>query len=133
MDETLINNSMFSNPMIHQKNLPCYDDNKELFIVPEKVKARHILIQVQPEDGEEEKASKREKAADLRERIVKGDDFAALAVVASECPSKARGGDLGMFTRGQMVPSFEEAAFSQEVGEIGPVVETDYGFHVIQV
>jgi len=64
---------------------------------------------------------------------VAGADFAEFAKKNSDCPSKESGGDLGTFTRGQMVKPFEEAAFSQEKNAIGPVVETEFGFHIIQV
>jgi len=64
---------------------------------------------------------------------VNGADFAALAAKSSDCPSKQNGGDLGFFSRGQMVKSFEDAAFSQQKDAIGPVVETQFGFHIIQV
>ncbi|WP_346504518.1 peptidylprolyl isomerase [Terasakiella sp. SH-1] len=61
-----------------------------------------------------------------------GADFGELAQKNSDCPSGANGGDLGMFGRGQMVPEFEQAAFSMEVGATSDVVETDFGYHLIQ-
>ena len=112
-----------------------YADNAEKFQVPESVEARHILIAVKPEDDEAAKAQKKVKAEKIREQLVekKGENFAAIAAEVSDCPSKSKGGMLGVFGRGQTVPAFEEAAFSQKVGEIGPVVETSFGYHVIEV
>ena len=110
-----------------------YADNAEQFQRPESVQASHILITTQETDTEEQKKAKREKLEKLRERIVGGEDFATIAAAESECPSKARGGDLGSFGRGQMVPPFETAAFSQKAGEVGPVVETSFGYHIIKV
>ncbi len=112
-----------------------YADNAEKFQVPESVKVRHILIAVKPEDDEAAKARKREKVEKIREQLVekKGENFEAIAAEVSDCPSKSKGGMLGVFGRGQTVPAFEEAAFSQKVGEIGPVVETSFGYHVIEV
>ncbi|MCQ2367914.1 MAG: peptidylprolyl isomerase [Kiritimatiellae bacterium] len=57
--------------------------------------------------------------------------FAELATSSSDCPSSARGGDLGDFTRGMMVPEFEKVAFEQEVGKVSDVVETKFGYHLI--
>lgn len=110
-----------------------YDENKERFFVPESVSAKHILIAIAESDTPEDKAAKKARADEVHQKLVAGGDFAALATEYSDCPSKARGGDLGTFTKGQMVKPFEDAAFSQKPGEIGPVVETQFGFHVIQV
>lgn len=112
-----------------------YAENAEKFQVPESVEARHILIAVKPEDDEAAKAQKKVKAEKIREQLVekKGENFAAIAAEVSDCPSKSKGGMLGVFGRGQTVPAFEEVAFSQKIGEIGPVVETSFGYHVIEV
>ena len=68
----------------------------------------------------------------LHGKVQGGEDFAALAKEHSDCPSGARGGDLGSFGRGQMVGPFEDAAFGMEVGQTSDVVETDFGYHIIQ-
>lgn len=110
-----------------------YKQNKDKFNLPERVHARHILIAVSKTDDDNAKAQKKAKADDVRAKLASGADFAQLANLFSDCPSKKYGGDLGTFPRGQMVKAFEDAAFSQKVKEIGPVVQTDFGYHVIQV
>jgi peptidyl-prolyl cis-trans isomerase C len=110
-----------------------YEINKDKFTKPETVHARHILVSKVPEDTEKNLTDKKAKAEDLRKKLQGGADFAKLAAENSDCPSKQAGGDLGTFARGQMVKPFEDAAFSQEKNAIGPVVETDFGFHIIQV
>ncbi|OQA26234.1 MAG: Foldase protein PrsA 1 precursor [Verrucomicrobia bacterium ADurb.Bin345] len=110
-----------------------YEENAERFDVPETVSARHILVAVETTDTQEQRDAKKAKAEELREKLVAGSDFAEVAAESSDCPSKTRGGDLGTFGRGQMVQPFEEAAFTQKIDEIGPVVETQFGYHIIQV
>jgi len=110
-----------------------YENNRDKFTKPETVHARHILVTRVPEDTEKNLTDKKAKAEDLRKKLLEGADFADLAAKNSDCPSKQAGGDLGTFARGQMVKPFEDAAFSQEKNAIGPVVETDFGFHIIQV
>nr|WP_305045706.1 peptidylprolyl isomerase [Geoalkalibacter sp.] len=97
-------------------------------IEPEKVHARHILIAGQ---GDERDAAL-SRIRELRARLSVA-DFASLAREHSDCPSAQAGGDLGYFSRGQMVDSFENAAFQQRPGELGEIVETPYGFHLILV
>lgn len=81
----------------------------------------------------EKNQAKREKILDLKKKIGEGADFAALAKENSDCPSKEKGGDLGTFQRGQMVKPFEDAAFTQPIGQVGGIVETDFGYHLIKV
>ncbi len=77
---------------------------------------------------------KRQKMEEIRKQILDGAEFEEMAEQHSECrSSKVKGGDLGEFGRGKMIKAFEDAAFSQKVGEIGPVVTTPYGFHIIKV
>ena len=75
------------------------------------------------------------KLNEIRERIVKGEaTFEDQAKVFSDCPSGARaGGDLGEFGKGAMVPEFEKAAFEQPVGEVGPIIKTAFGYHIVKV
>ena len=96
------------------------------------VHARHILISF---TGAEKsiQAQQLAKAERVRASLIAGMEFEAAAKQYSACPSKEHGGDLGSFPRGAMVKPFEEAAFSQKVGEIGPVVYTKFGYHIIQV
>ena len=103
------------------------------FETPEGIEVRHILIGVTQEDTDAIKADKMKKAQEVREQVVAGKDFETLAAEVSDCPSKANGGRLGVLSRGQTVKPFEEAAFSRNMGEIGPVVETRFGYHVIEV
>jgi peptidyl-prolyl cis-trans isomerase C len=110
-----------------------YDANRDGFAQPETVTASHILIAFEPGDDDAAKATKRERLEGLRRQILDGADFAELASANSDCPSKANGGDLGPFPRGQMVPAFEDAAFSQEPGQVGDIVETSFGYHLIKV
>ena len=113
-----------------------YEKNKSrLYEIPETVRARHILIAVNATDDAAKKAVKKEKAEALRKQLIdaKGANFAQLAKDNSDCPSKAMGGDLGEFRKGQMVPAFEVVAFGLKTNEISAVVETDFGYHVIQM
>ena len=110
-----------------------YTDNKKKYDVSETVHARHILIKVDEKDDDKAKGAKKIKIEEIRKQLVEGADFAKIAQESSECPSKDRGGDLGTFPRGRMVKPFEDAAFTQKVNEIGPVVESKFGYHIIEV
>jgi peptidyl-prolyl cis-trans isomerase C len=110
-----------------------FEENKEGFAQDASVSASHILVKVDASDDDAAKAAKRERIEALRKQIVEGADFAQLAAENSDCPSASSGGDLGSFGRGQMVPAFEDAAFSQPVGEVGEVVETQFGYHLVLV
>jgi peptidyl-prolyl cis-trans isomerase D len=111
-----------------------YDAHPERFNAAEKVRARHILLRVPKDATEAQAADVRKRADALRERLLRGEDFAKLASEASEDPgSKDKGGDLGFFQRGQMVKPFEDVAFAMEAGALSDVVKSDFGYHLIQV
>ena len=97
-----------------------YDSKVAAMKPEEEIHARHILVSTEPE------------AKEIIERLNKGEDFATLAKEKSKDPS-AEGGDLGFFTRGQMLKPFEDAAFALEVGKISAPVQTQFGWHVIKV
>jgi len=111
-----------------------YEENSERFSLREQVRARHILIRVNAQMDEAAKLAARKKAAELLAQVGAGSDFATLAQDHSEdMMSRNRGGDLGMFGHGQMVPEFETAAFALQPGETSDIVETKYGYHIIRV
>lgn len=112
-----------------------YNDNPTKFDLPERVRAAHILLSVDPKSTAEQKAEIRKKLEGIRADIEAGKiAFADAATKFSQDKGSAStGGDLGFFTRGQMVKPFEDAAFSALPGTLTPVVETAYGFHIINV
>jgi len=110
-----------------------FTDNKEKFTTQDSVHVRHILVTIDAKDDEKMKAEKKARIESLRKQILEGADFAEIAKNNSDCPSKENGGDLGEIKKGQTVKPFEDAAFSQEINQIGPVVTTEFGHHVIQV
>ncbi len=107
-----------------------YNEHKSSMIAPDMVKASHILIG-KTQAGSIEKA--REKAEELLKKIKEGANFEDIAKEHSNCPSASKGGDLGTFSRGKMVPEFEKSAFSLKEKEISEPVETNFGVHLIRV
>jgi peptidyl-prolyl cis-trans isomerase SurA len=92
------------------------------------------MIVIQPLISDAEKQEAKDKLKNFKERITKGDDFSTLAVLYSEDPgSSKQGGELGMFKRGEMRPEFEAAAFRLKPGEVSDIVETEDGYHLIQM
>jgi peptidyl-prolyl cis-trans isomerase C len=110
-----------------------YDERVEQeFTRPEGRMVSHILIRVAPDATDEARAEARKKAEDVRTALLEGGDFESLAKAVSECPSAARGGALGLLPKGRDEGPFIDAAFSQPIGEIGEVVESPSGYHVIK-
>ena len=110
-----------------------YDDAVKQMPQEQEVHARHILIRAAAGDDAASKTAE-DKVKAAIERIKKGEDFGKVATEITEDPSgKANGGDLGFFTREQMVPEFAEAAFKLDKGQISEPVKTSFGWHVIKV
>jgi peptidyl-prolyl cis-trans isomerase D len=111
-----------------------YEANKESYKQGDSVRAQHILIRVAPGATPAEDAQAKAKATALVQQLRGGADFAKLAKENSNDPSNAsNGGDLGYFTKGQMVPEFENVAFSLPIGQISDPVKTQFGYHILRV
>lgn len=98
-----------------------YDGNQNQFKTEESANAKHILV------------ATKEEAEEVLKELKEGKEFEKMAGKYSTCPSKSSGGDLGFFTRGKMVPEFEDAAFKLEPGELSEPVETQFGYHIIKL
>jgi len=112
-----------------------YQTGIKMYTEPEQVQARHILIKVAENAPADQVEAARKKALEALKKVRGGEDFGAVAKAYSDdAMSKEKGGDLGFFRRGVMVPKFEEAAFAMQPGEVSKEpVRTPFGFHVIQV
>lgn len=98
-----------------------YEAHKEDFVTPLKLRASHIQV-----DTEEE-------ANEILQKLKAGADFSQLARQYSKDPSKERGGDIGYFAKGQLMPEIEEVCFKLEVGQISEVIKTQFGYHIIKL
>lgn len=110
-----------------------YREHAKTYATPEKRRARHILFKVGAEDTQETKQAKRAEAEKVLAQAQKGADFSLLASKYSDDATKTKGGDLGFFERGQMVPAFEESVFALKKGEVSGVVETPFGYHIVKL
>jgi len=111
-----------------------YSEHQDEFRVPEQVKASHILIKVPEGADPKVDAAARAKAEDILKQLKAGANFEELAKKNSDDPGSGKqGGSLPWFGRGQMVPEFEQAAFSLAPGQLSGVVKTTYGYHIIRV
>lgn len=151
----LINSETGADKISDKEVQDYYKKNKASFVLPERVKASHILISVNPEDIKraivdadkeaklstanieekvKEQIAKKEALAKQLQKEANAKNFAELAKKHSEDKASAvNGGDLGFITREQVVKEFGDAAFSQKVGVVGPIVKSQYGLHIILV
>ena len=120
-------------PPTQQEIEAYYNLHKSEYSVPEQAKARHILIKVAPNADAKTDAAAKAKAEDILKQIQNGGNFADLAKKNSDDPgSKDSGGELGFARRGMMVPEFDNAIFTQKIGDTR-IVKTQYGYHIVQV
>jgi peptidyl-prolyl cis-trans isomerase D len=111
-----------------------YTDNLEKYSEPERRQASHILITYPADADTQSKEKARAKAEEVLAKLKGGEDFAELAREYSKDPGSAdKGGDLGFFGRGDMVPEFEAAAYALNVGEVSDLIETSFGYHLIKL
>lgn len=115
-------NAMFQQAEVSEDEIQTfYEENPDQFQQPEQTKASHILV------DEEEAANK------IKEELDNGASFEEKAKESSGCPSSQKGGDLGFFSKGKMVPEFEAVAMELKPGEISEPVKTQFGYHIIKV
>jgi len=109
-----------------------YQKNKEDFKIKAQARAKHIIFRTS--ENETKNKEKRAQAKDVLRRLKEGEDFEKLARKYSEGPTKAKGGDLGYFTRGEMVKEFDQIVFEDlDIGDISGVVESRFGYHIIKL
>jgi len=110
-----------------------YNEKNEKFIQDEQIRVHHILLKVTETADPEKVKTVESKARGILERIIKGEDFETLARQYSEDPSALKGGDIGFFSRGDMIKNFEDAAFALKIKEVSDLVRTPLGFHIIRL
>jgi len=146
--EKLIDSEIGSVEVTYEELIAYYRLNQDDFKEPEELRVSQILIGVDPNEPDEDKAQARAKAENLLEKLKDGEDFAELARRYSNCPSSSRGGDLGFVSKKYM-PSefggsglslyfgqgskFKKVVFSLDVGQVSDIVESWQGYHIIKV
>jgi len=110
-----------------------FDKNTKQYALPEEVKVRHLVVAVPEKASPAQVKAAQEKAADLMQRIRKGEDFVRLIREHSESPTAKQDGDLGFLQRGQAIPELEEAAKNLKPGEYAGPIKCDDGYHIIRV
>ncbi|MBI3345489.1 MAG: SurA N-terminal domain-containing protein [Gammaproteobacteria bacterium] len=111
-----------------------YEEHAATYATPEQRRASHILITVDKAADEAAVTAAKAKAEEIRQRLIKGEDFAKVAKEVSQDPGSApRGGDLGFFGKGAMDKAFEDRVFSLKAGELSEPVRSTFGFHIIKL
>jgi parvulin-like peptidyl-prolyl isomerase len=133
--QRLISSHISKEVLVTDKEVEKYfNSNKEMFVIPEQVHVRHILIKVNQDASDATREIARKHITDILAKIRDdGSNFAELAIQYSEDSSNEDGGDLGVSPRGRFVPAFEQVAFSLQLSEISSIVETPFGYHIIKL
>lgn len=120
--EKLVQTEVWSKVVVTEgEALDYFHRNRQAYTKKRSVRAAQIVVR------------EKEKAEEIRKRLLRGDDFAALAREVSISPDAVRGGDLGFFAEGEMPEAFDRVAFSLPVGKISPVFQSPYGYHILKV
>jgi len=131
---SLVNNEIIAKIVVTDAEARSYyDQNLDKFTKQENIRLCHILVGVDPQSTGAEKQQARTKAESIRNRILAGADFAAVARAESSCPSQEEGGDLGYFEKNDLIREFEEGTELLKLGDISQVVETKDGYHVLKL
>jgi len=128
-DDSILIDKLLNTKVIDKIAIEDAEANEQI----EEIKKANKEIEDKNKNLESLNAEKKKKIEDLKKQLDGGADFAELAKANSDCPSGQKGGDLGSFGHGQMVPEFEKAAFAQEIGKVGDIIETQFGYHLIKV
>jgi peptidyl-prolyl cis-trans isomerase C len=111
-----------------------YQAHQDRLKMPSKIRAQHIFVKLDPRAPEATQAAARKKINTAAEKVKNGDDFGVLALKYSEDPNTAqKGGDLGYFGKGDLLPEFDQAAFTLDPGQVSPVVQSRVGLHIIKI
>jgi parvulin-like peptidyl-prolyl isomerase len=110
-----------------------YQQNVERYRTPETFRPAHILFGIPKEAPPEKVQEVRKKCQEVLDRIRKGEDFGEMALLYSQDPSAKDRGDLGYFKKGELLPAFEKELNRLRVGEVGGIIRTEFGFHLIKL
>ncbi|MFA7173385.1 MAG: peptidylprolyl isomerase [Kiritimatiellia bacterium] len=127
-EEGMLIDKLLTDKVIDKIVIDDADANKEI----EELTAANKKLEETNNNLDKINAEKKTKIEGLKKQLADGANFEELAKANSECPSGQKGGSLGEFTRGSMVKPFEDVAFSQEIGKISDIVETQFGYHLIK-
>lgn len=131
--EYLVTNDLATPKIPEEEVRAYYEKNKQSFASSGSYRARHILRTVSPDAKPEEREEARRQIEEARRQIVDGRPFAEVAKEYSQCNTASAGGDLGPREKGFMPPEFEKVAFSIEIGKLSDVIETKFGYHILEV
>ena len=130
----LVQWSVKMEPKASEKQLrDFYQQNVERYRTPETFRPAHILFGIPKEAPPEKVQEVRKKCQEVLDRIRKGEDFGEMALLYSQDPSAKDRGDLGYFKKGELLPAFEKELNRLRVGEVGGIIRTEFGFHLIKL
>jgi len=133
IDEYLIRNKLKNTEPPESEVKAYYEENRKAFTRNESVRTRHILTSMAADATPEEKVATRKKIEEARKLILDGKPFDEIAKTYSDCNSASGGGELGYQERGYMPQAFDEIAFSLETGKLSGIIETEFGYHILEV